>query len=144
MQPTQACPHLVKQPELDTLFVLDSHVHLTDAFVQCRHCDAHYLVELADLGDGQGVFRISAIAADAVAQTIRSLHKGSCDINRARNEVFSLSTAARELDGLLLMRSGEFTAYVPRPDDLTLPRRSWRELPCDGSLVKHIAGLDHL
>ena len=129
---------MVKQPELDTLFVLDSHVQLTDAFVKCRRCDAHYLVELADLADGQGLFRVSAMAADAVEQTVRSLRKGSCDIDRARNEVFNLSTAAHELDGVLIMQDGAFSAFVPRPDGMTLPRCSWRELPCDGSVIRQI------
>ncbi len=144
MQTAKACQHLNERPALDTLFVLDSHVHLTDAFVRCLHCDAHYLVELADLAGSRALFRVSAIDPTAVQKTIHSLNKGSCDINRARKEVFSLSTAAEELDGLLLMVGGDFVAYLPRPADMTLPRKSWRTLPCDGNVLDQLAVSNHL
>ncbi len=144
MNTAKVCQHLVEQPELETLFVLDSHVHLTDAFVKCRRCDAHYLVELADLQGSQALFRVSAMDAEAVQKTIHSLTRGSCDLNRARNEVFSLSSAARTLDGVLLMQNSEFTAYITPPGGLSLPNRSWRELPCDGSVFAQLAGSDHL
>lgn len=126
---------MVEQPELEVLYVLDSHLHMTDAFARCARCDAHYLLEMVDISGTTAVFRISAVGADAVAKTIRSLTRGSCDINRARNEVFSLSASTQALDTLLVMRAGVFTEAVTKPETMTLPTRSWRELPCDGSLI---------
>ena len=116
--------------------MLDNHLHLTDGFVTCVHCDTTYLVEMADADGNTALFRISAVDPQAAAKTISSLQKGSCDINRGRNEVFSLSNAAVELPELLLMEHGKFTKLVPRPADAVIPKRSWRELPCDGSLIR--------
>lgn len=135
-----ACPHLTHQPALNTLYVLDSHLHMTDGFVQCGECGATYLVELADTTRRHSVFRISSLRPEAVEQTIHALNRGSCDISRARNEVFSLASDASELQELLVMQDGAFTRTVPRPDHVNIPKRSWRELACDGSLVHAALG----
>jgi len=133
-----ACPHLASQPALDILYVLDSHLHMTDGFVQCADCGATFLVEMADTDNGTSLFRVSALSPSAVKDTIRSLQRGSCDINRARHEVFSVAGHAQELDALLIMQGGSFTHTVVRPAQLVLPKRSWRELPCDGTLVQAV------
>ena len=136
MSAAKACEHLVSTPSLETLLVLDAHLHPTDAYLRCARCDAHYLVEMADTNGELSVFRVSAVPADAVARTVRSVNKGSCDINRARDEVASLAASTRELDTLLVMRRGAFSGTVTRPRGMSLPKRSWRELPCDGSVIE--------
>ena len=105
---------------------------------RCPQCGAGYLFEMADTDANLSIFRLSAIDGGAMAATIRSLEKGSCDIERARNEVFSLSSAARELPVVLVMRDGSFSDLLPLPDEVHLPARSWRELSCDGSLIREL------
>jgi len=139
MSTTKACSHLTGTPELEVLFVLDTHIQLTDAFVRCKRCAATFLIELADMAKDVCVFRMSRVEADAADKTIRSLRKGSCDVNRARNEVFSLAASKQPCDHLLLMDRGQFSSVIPRPTDMALPNRSWRELPCDGALARELA-----
>jgi hypothetical protein len=136
MTSATACPHLAERLQLETLYVLDHHLHITDGFVKCASCGATYLVEMADAADSAALFRISTVDPQAAAKTISSLQKGSCDINRGRSEVFSLSNTAGELPELLLMEHGTFTKLVARPDGAEIPKRSWRELPCDGKLIR--------
>ena len=132
----KACAHLIEQIDLEVVYVLDSHLYPTDGFARCRRCDAAYLFEMADIEGEVSVFRVSVIDPDAMAATVRSLTKGSCDIQRARNEVFNLSTDSVELDQLLVMRAGEFCGVVPRPHGRELPRQSWRELNMNGRLIE--------
>ncbi len=138
MSAAKPCPHIVQSPDLDVVFVMDQHLHATDGFARCRACGVCYLFEMADTAGAVSVFRLSAIGEDAMFATVRSLQKGSCDINRARNEVFSLSNGASALPVLLVMREGTFTGTVPLPVDCNLPNRSWRELPCDGSVISSL------
>lgn len=133
-----ACIHLkAPEPELSPVFVLDTHLHMTDGFVRCPHCDAHYLLEMLDLTADTALYRISRLAAEDVARTVRSLTKGSCDINRARDEVFSIANGASKLDVLLVAENGHFTELVPAPDE-PLPAGSWRDLPCDGRWIRQL------
>ena len=138
MSTAKVCSHLTKRPDLDIEYVLDSHLQVTDAFAKCAQCDAHYLLEMADTRGALSVFRLSTLGAEAVAKTIDSLMKGSCDVNRAREEVFSLSASTRCTNILLVMRSGRFTETVLQPQNLSLPVRSWRELACDGAVIDEL------
>ena len=135
MSLAKACPHLTGQIDLEVVHVLDSHLHPTDGFARCRHCGAAYLFEMADTSGDVSVFRLSAVEPEAMAATVASLSKGSCDINRATSEVFSLANDSVELDQLLVMRAGEFCGVVPRPRGRALPRCSWRELDMNGGLI---------
>ena len=135
MSTAKGCSHLKQSPELDIEYALDTHLHVTDAFAKCARCNAHYLIELADMRGAISVFRVSPLRADAVEKTIASLDKGSCDLNRARDEVFSLSATTQQSDVLLVMRNGLFTEVVPRPENLRLANKSWRELACDGEVI---------
>ncbi len=135
MPSAKACLHLTEQFDLEVVHVLDSHLYPTDGFARCRRCGAAYLFEMADIDGDVSVFRISAIASEVMDATVRSLSKGSCDINRAASEVFSLASDSVELDQLLVMRAGEFCGVVPRPHGRQIPRRSWRELNPDGRLI---------
>ena len=136
MSTAKACPHLANQPQFETLQVLDSHLHMTDGFVRCRECGATYLLEAVDMTSNCCLFRVSTVNTKATDKTLQSLRKGSCDINRARDEVFSLSNDATELEDLLLMHNGAFTGLVTPPASATIARISWRQLPCDGSLIR--------
>ncbi len=89
-----------------------------------------------DIAAPSWVYRVSTVDAQAYAATIRSLGRGSCDINRARNEVLALSTHARPLQRVLIATQGAFSATAHVPDDVRLPVGSWRELACDGSLAE--------
>jgi hypothetical protein len=136
MLTAKICPHLANQPQLETLQVLDSHLHMTDGFVRCTVCGATYLLEAVDMTSTACLFRVSAVDDKAADRTLQSLRKGSCDINRARDEVFNLSNDATELKDLLLMRNGIFACLVTPPASATIARTSWRQLPCDGSLIR--------
>lgn len=133
MEHRNACKHLRLHPELEILWTLDAYLHATDAYAKCRHCDAHYLVEMIDLKGKDAAFRIARLPSDYVTKTVRSLQKGSCDINRARNEAFALRSLSERLPVLLIMRDGQFAEAVSIEPDIQLPQASWRELPCDGS-----------
>lgn len=134
MTPASACAHPGK--DLQTLLVVDQHIHMTEGFVRCGICNTHMLVELVDINEDVQAFRVFEVNSAAVQATIRSLNKGSCDINRARDEVFALSSAGRAVDKLLLARNGHFTEFVPLVEQL--PQGNWRELPCDGAIVQQV------
>ncbi len=135
----KACPHLARHPDLVVDYVLDSHLDMTDGFVHCRCCNQAYLLEMVDLDTNAAMFRVSTLASSRVSATIRSLQNGSCDVNRARNEVFSTANKATPLPGFLLREGGAFTRFVDT--QLTAPSGHWRTLPCDGALLRRaIAG----
>lgn len=130
------CTHLTTvAPDLETIFVLDSHLQMADGFVRCTECETHYLLEMVDLTTEAVLYRVSRVNAEAVAKTVRSLSKGSCDLDRARNEVFTVANGACPLDALLLYANGRYTGLVPNPKP-DLPAISWRQLPCDGALIE--------
>jgi hypothetical protein len=134
MTPAGACAHPGK--DLQTLLVLDQQIYMTDAFVRCGACNTHMLVELVDMQNHLQVFRVLEVDEDAVQATLRSLNKGSCDINRARNEVLAVSSTGRAVDKVLLAKNGQLTGFVPLA--VQLPQGSWRELPCDGTIVQKV------
>lgn len=122
----------LRHPELETLFVLDTHLYMTDGFVRCRNSDTHYLLEAFDLNANATLYKVSHLDAESVAKTIRSLTKGSCDINRAKNEVFSLASGAALLPCVLVAQKDTFLPIVETKGE-ALPTQTWRDLPCDGS-----------
>ncbi len=138
MSATKPCQHLQSEFSPEVLFVLDQHLEMTDGFVRCLACDAHYLLETVDIAADASLFRVSILSADAVAKTVRSLTRGSCDISRAKNEVFSLASHAQRVDGYLLKQSGQWLGLVRDPEEMEVPNRSWRELPCDGTLLGRV------
>lgn len=136
---SEPCIHItVPQPELETLFVLDAHLQMADGFVRCPECNAHYLLETVDLAARRVAYRISRLAPSSVAKTVQSLKKGSCDINRARNEVFSVSNGAQKLNAVMVAENGAFIQLIEQPRE-TLPNESWRDLSCDGTLLTAIS-----
>ncbi|MDG2276386.1 MAG: hypothetical protein P8L31_00380 [Pseudomonadales bacterium] len=136
MKSVEPCTHITRaNPELETVFVIDAHLQMADGFVRCRHCDAHYLLEMVDLTPTTVLYRAARIEPAAVAKTVRSLTQGSCDINRARSEVFSVLNSATALDGLLTLEQGQFSQWY-KTSRQTIPTGNWRDLPCDGSLIQ--------
>jgi hypothetical protein len=132
-----ACNHLADHPQLEILWALDAYLHMTDAYAKCTHCDAHYLVEMIDIKNGEAAFRAARLPSEYVAKTVHSLRKGSCDINRARDETFALRNSAQALPLLLIMSQGEFDKTVPVEQGLQIPQASWRDLPCDGTWLAY-------
>lgn len=131
----KACEHIHDGSAFGVDFVFDAHLHPTDGLARCTQCDTRYLFEMIDIAGRRSLFRLSTLSAEAADKTIRSLSKGSCDIERGRNEVFNLSAGSRETEQLYLMEDGQFTGFTDRPSDHDIPRGSWRELPCDGRLL---------
>ena len=128
----------LRDPSLETLFVLDTHLYMTDGFVRCSKSNAHYLLEAFDLKANATLYRVSSLDAESVVKTIQSLTKGSCDINRAKNEVFSIANGAEALPCVLVGVAGKFLPAIDTGGE-TLPTESWRNLPCDGSWFKRLA-----
>ncbi len=107
--------------------------------MKCRACNAHYLIELIDISQGINAYRVAWLPAAAVEATLRSLSKGSCDVNRASAELAHAANTAALLDGVLLRNenAGADTlwSYMSEVGNLQIPTASWRELPCDGKII---------
>jgi hypothetical protein len=139
MTPAKACSHLARKPDLEVLFVVDAHLTLADAFMECRVCGAHYLIELIDIAQGINAYRVAWLPAAAVAATLRSLSKGSCDVNRASAELAHAGNTAQPLGGVLLRDetpgADTLWSYIRQVGNLPIPTASWRHLPCDGKTI---------
>ena len=141
MSQAKACEHIEDGALFAVDFVFDAHLHATDGLARCAVCDRRYLFEMIDIAGPTSLFRLSTLSRDAADKTIRSLGKGSCDIERGRNEIFNLASGAEETKTLYVMQSGAFVGPATRPEGLRLPRGSWRELDCDGALLREV-GID--
>ena len=139
MSTAKICPHLAQHPDLDVLLVTDATVTLADAFVQCRICRQHYLIELIDMQGQTSAFRISALPADAAASTLRSLTRGSCDVNRANAELTHISQVAEQLPGVLIRDESDTAqtlwSYLANTGQVQIPNKNWRNLPCNGQII---------
>ncbi len=131
----QPCEHLAGEPTLHTELVLDAYLDLVDGFVRCAGCNQHYLLELVDLDADTRLYRVSLSDAAAVAATVRSINKGSCDLERARAEVLNLTTRSQPIEALLVKQRGRFQGLVPLAPEITLPATSWRERPHTGDVI---------
>ncbi|MEM7098962.1 MAG: hypothetical protein AAF541_11945 [Pseudomonadota bacterium] len=132
-EPQQTCAHLLLADACKIDVVLDAHLQPADALMACTLCNARYLIELIDISDGDWAYRLSCIESAAYEATVRSLDKGSCDIHRAQQEIFSLRHHATDITDQVLIRADGVNVGLPRVSaDLPIPQASWRELPCDG------------
>ncbi len=142
MSTAKTCPHLPLHPDLEVLLVTDATVTLADAFVQCHTCGQHYLIELIDIKGPANAYRIFALPEDAVAPTLRSLNRGSCDINRANAELAHISQVAEVLPGVLIRDESDSAQglwrYVADTKNVHVPTAHWRNLPCDGQIITHL------
>ena len=114
MAKLQPCKHLAQPDKLHIEYVLDVQTYPTEGFVRCTACDAWYWFELDHLAGAEYRCRLSIVPAAAVRKTVDSLNKGSCDINRAQNGVFSLRQLSEPLDATLCMRGGAIVAVEKR------------------------------
>lgn len=130
------CPHIQPGPvPWDVLLVLDDHLGPTDALTVCRTCGTPYLIEMLDWRHPLRLFRIYEPRTEAVQGLLRNLERGSCDIRRAGEEVRHFAQGAERLPWLVLLDTDahRVVALVDHPGPV--PGASWRELPCDGSLI---------
>ena len=139
MSTAKICPHLDPHPDLEVLLITDAAVNLADAFVQCRSCGQDYLIELIDNRGPANAYRMAALAAEAAASTLRSLTRGSCDINRANAELAHIHQVAQQLPGVLIRDESDAAQalwrYVADTRQVKLPTEHWRYLPCDGQII---------
>ena len=144
MSTAKTCAHLSLHPDLHVLLVTDATVTLADAFIQCHTCGQHYLIELIDIKGSTNAYRLSALPDEAVAPTLRSLQRGSCDINRASAELAHISQVAEALPGVLIRNESASVEglwrYVADTRDVHVPTGHWRNLPCDGQIITHLDG----
>jgi hypothetical protein len=90
--------------------------------------------------DWQGnrrLFRVGAPAPEAARALLKDLSRGSCDLNRAGEEVRQFSLASRRLPVLLLidMNARTIVMRAELDDARSVPGAGWRDLPCDGSRI---------
>ena len=111
--------------------VLEADLFMTRALARCLECGACYLLELLDVSGSRRLYRASVVPDNLTEATVRSLGNGSCDINRANNEIATLSSQTTRLRELLVMEDGAFTAWANAHQKL--PGTPWRQLPLDGS-----------
>ncbi len=139
MSTAKICPHLAQHPDLQVLLVTDATVTLADAFVECHICGQHYFIELIDMQGPTSAFRISALPADAATATLRSLIRGSCDINRASAELTHIRQVAEQLPGVLMRNESDSAQalwrYVADTGLVQIPNENWRDLPCNGQII---------
>ena len=132
------CQHVCTgSANLTPRLVLDAHLWVTDALLQCDGCDRLYLVEMIDYAGQLAAFRLSNLPLAHAQQTLHNLDRGSCDIRRAGEEIASLAGFATLLPGLVLMHQGALRGYRSVPV-AQIPRAHWRQLPCDGRWVTFI------
>lgn len=133
------CEHIAPGPvPYRVTLVLDDHLGPTDALAQCARCEQAYLLELLDWQGDRRLFRVAAPDEAATALLLRDLRRGSCDINRAGEEVRQFTLASERLPVLWLVNtSARVLEDVIDTRDLgELPTGGWRELPCDGRWIE--------
>lgn len=133
------CEHLQAGPyPFDLTLVVDDHLGPTEALIRCRSCGQHYLMEMLDWRGDQRLFRLSQTDEDATQLLLRDLARGSCDLNRATEEVRQFSLASTRLPALLLLDTVQRTisSLTEVAPGTRIPGTGWRDLPCDGSWIE--------
>jgi hypothetical protein len=138
------CSHLVEQRyPIRVDLVLDDHLGFTEALIRCTVCDRPLLLEMIDWAGDLRLFRAAEPDEQATRLLLRDLSRGSCDINRAGEEVRQFSLMATPLEELLLIDDAT-RSIVARPSlsdlggDAPRAGTGWRELPCDGHLIGRV------
>jgi len=127
------CPHIrIGVAPFKTLYVLEEHLGLARGLVQCHACAATYLLELIDLVGNTRAYRVAEVDSAHAQATVRTLSRGSCDINRAEGEVQHLESRSSLLPVVVAMEGGLVTGLRQLNDLGELPLSQWRDLPCDG------------
>ena len=107
--------------------------------------EAHkYKFELLDIHAAIWLYRAYLVPGELYTQTLVSLNKGSCDLNRAGAELHHLDSQSSLLDWLLVAKQGAFSDVVS-VDPRQVPKTPWSQLDLNGDLVTrfcaHIAQL---
>jgi hypothetical protein len=129
------CAHIVPgEAPFAIELVLDDAGGPTDALVRCRHCGAHWLLEMLDWRGRERLMRVSPLCASRVTALLANLERGSCDSGRAAAEVASATASVIALPCLLALDGRDFsiTRLLALPPEQQMPRAGWRALPCDG------------
>ena len=134
----QLCEHVLEPASTSIDLVLDGYLQPCDALMSCKLCDVRLLLELCDIDQPEWCYRLSLIGKDLYQSTLRSLGKGSCDLHRAQNELLSLHQQAIPLCQLLVRKDGLNHQLLTIPQDESIPSSSWRDLPCDGGLIRRV------
>ena len=114
-----------------TLFVIEDYLGLASGLVACRTCGTTWLLELIDLSGGSRAFRVASVEPGHAAAMIRTLTRGTCDINRARGEIENLETRS-PLQPVVLTMAADVVLGVQAVPLAEVPRAHWLALPCDG------------
>ena len=115
-----ACKHLAPQPDLKVVMVLRFEFYLREAITECAQCGAFYLIKAKDFFEKSVLYDVSKLPPENTKKTIESVNRGSCNINRAIDELSYLQSQISPCDYMVISQNGEFT--------LTIPRRGLRTL----------------
>lgn len=135
------CEHIAPGPgPYRVTLVLDDHLGPTEALVHCKTCEQAYLIELLDWQGAMRLFRVAAPDGDATALLLKDLERGSCDVNRAGEEVRQFTLDSQPLPVLWLVDTSarELVGVIDTTGLGTIPTRGWRELPCDGDWIERV------
>ncbi len=106
------CEHLILKPDLDIVLVLEFQIQLLEALVKCRQCEAHYRIQAIDRDSNTMLYQLNRLSSKHAEQTVRSVSRGSCSINRAKDEIAYLKSQSGPCERLLISHSGEFSETI--------------------------------
>ena len=92
------------------------------------------MLELIDLAGTARAYRVAEVEPDYARAMVRTLTRGTCDINRAQAEVQNLESQSTLL-GVTISMNGDEVTGSRRLGTGEIPREHWRSLPCDGTWV---------
>lgn len=107
------CEHSIVRPDLEIVLVLELQVQIIEALAKCRHCEAHYRIRAIDQSGTTVLYQLNRLRSEHVRQTVRSVSRGSCSIERARDEVNYLKSQSQKCEHLIISNQGQFTKTVP-------------------------------
>ena len=125
-----ACKHLILKPDLEVAMVLRFEFYLREAITACRQCGTFYLIKAREFSEKSVLYDISKLPAENTKKTIESVNRGSCSINRAKDELSFLKSHGSDCGYLVVSQNGEFTITIPKQDLRTHPQtENWMDQP---------------
>ncbi|MCZ6657060.1 MAG: hypothetical protein O7C67_07155 [Gammaproteobacteria bacterium] len=112
--------------------MLEEHLGLASGLVECKSCEATYLLELIDLAGNDRAYRVTAVEPVHAHAMVHTLSRGTCDIQRAASEVQNLESRSTLLNVTISMHGSIIIGLDRVADTVEIPRDHWRTLPCDG------------
>ncbi len=116
-----ACKHLILKSDLEVVMVLRFEFYLREAITACRQCGTFYLIKARDFSDKSVLYDVSKLPSENTKKTIESVNRGSCSINRAKDEFSFLKSHGSDCAYLVVSQNGEFTMTIPRQGLRTHP-----------------------